>query len=69
MRGMMKVCARYRIVTIYPSGDFWIIVLYKNRKLDPVQFSEPHKDVRQDYIKSLLEYYGFELVKMEDLPE
>ena len=65
----MKVNAKYKKVTIYPTGDFWIVILYKRQKLNPIQFGAPHKKVQKDYMRSLLGYYGFELVKFEDLPE
>lgn len=65
----MKVHAKYKRVTIYPTGDFWIIILYKSKNLNPVQFGVPHKGAQKDYMKSLLGFYGFELIKFEDLPD
>jgi len=65
----MKVCARYKKITVYPFGEYYIILLYRNQKLNPVQFGAPQKTLKKDYMKSLLGYYGFELVEMKDLPE
>ena len=65
----MKVHAKYKKVTIYPTGDFWIIHLYRHKTLNPVQFGVPHKKIQKDYMRSLLEHYGFELVEFKDLPE
>ena len=65
----MKVCARYRKVTIYPIGDFYVVLLYRNQRLNPVQFGAPQQVLKEDYMKSLLKHYGFELVNMKDLPE
>jgi hypothetical protein len=65
----MKVHAKYKKVTIYPTGDFWIIQLFRRQKLNPIQFGIPHKKVQKDYMRSLLGFYGFELVEFKDLPE
>lgn len=65
----MKVYAKYKKVTIYPTGDFWIIQLFKHKSLNPIQFGVPHKEAQKDYMRSLLGHYGFELVKFEELPE
>lgn len=65
----MKVSARYKKVTVYPFGDFYITLLYRNKSLNPIQFGAPSKDMNKNHIKSLLKHYGFELVNMKDLPE
>jgi hypothetical protein len=65
----MKVHAKYKKVTIYPAGDFWVLMLYRRQRLNPIQFGALHKKIQENYMRSLLKFYGFELVKFEDLSE
>jgi hypothetical protein len=65
----MKIYAKVKKVNIYLVGDMYIIYIYRNKKLNPIQFGAPSKTYNKEHIRSLLKHYGFELVKFEDLPE
>ena len=65
----MKVHAKVKKVNVYLVGDMYVTYLYRNKKLNPIQFGTPSTTYHKEYMRSLLKHYGFDLVKFEDLPE
>ena len=65
----MKVSAKYHKVNLYGCGEMWTLKIRRRKRSNGIQFGQPHTKKNPEFMRSLLENYGFKLVKFEDLPE